>query len=385
MRTILAIPLLLAATAVHAQWEIEESHTTTALRGIDNVGGGIAWASGAHGTVLRTEDGGYLWQTCNIPPGAEKLDFRGVQAFDQNTAIVMSSGPGDQSRLYKTTDGCQSWKLLLTNPDKEGFWDALRFGANSGPSPTGGVNRCFGVLVGDPVGGHFPVFLTSDCGETWRREAQASPAALPTGESLFAASNSSLTVTGAGVGEIVSGGKAGARLLTFWVGGVDAKTKDEQPNAAESPRRASGSQSSYSLPNPEPSESSGAFSIAQGNHTIVIVGGDYSRPERGMSWFKADGNRGTPSNWTLSKMPPHGYRSAVAYDSVAKIWIAVGPNGTDISTDNGRSWGALTPAALDVPGADKNWNALSLPFVVGPNGRIGKFRSTALPAPGKRE
>ena len=66
--------------------------------------------------MLRTEDGGYLWQTCAIPPGAEKLDFRGVQAFDENTAIVMSSGPGDQSRLYKTTDGCQTWKLLFTNP-----------------------------------------------------------------------------------------------------------------------------------------------------------------------------------------------------------------------------------------------------------------------------
>ena len=39
----------------------------------------------------------------------------------------MSSGPGDQSRLYKTTDGCQTWKLLFTNPDKEGFWDAIKF------------------------------------------------------------------------------------------------------------------------------------------------------------------------------------------------------------------------------------------------------------------
>ena len=108
-----------------AQWDIEDSHTTASLRGIHNVGGGVAWASGTNGTVLRTEDGGYLWQGCAIPPGAEKLDFRGIQAFDENTAIVMSSGKGDLSRLYKTTDGCQTWKLLFTNPDKEGFWDAI--------------------------------------------------------------------------------------------------------------------------------------------------------------------------------------------------------------------------------------------------------------------
>ena len=111
----------LTTKKIHAQFDIEDSHTTASLRGIHNVGGGVAWASGTNGTVLRTEDGGYLWQTCTIPPGAEKLDFRGIQAFDENTAIVMSSGKGDLSRLYKTTDGCQTWKLLFTNPDKEGF------------------------------------------------------------------------------------------------------------------------------------------------------------------------------------------------------------------------------------------------------------------------
>ena len=61
------------------------------------------------------------------PPEPKNSDFRGIQAFDENTAIVMSSGKGDLSRLYKTTDGCQTWKLLFTNPDKEGFWDAIKF------------------------------------------------------------------------------------------------------------------------------------------------------------------------------------------------------------------------------------------------------------------
>src|SRR5207249_7018598 len=125
--------------------DIEDSHTTASLRGIHNVGGGVAWASGTNGTVLRTEDGGYLWQTCTIPSGAEKLDFRGIQAFDENTAIVMSSGKGDLSRLYKTTDGCQTWKLLFTNPDKDGFFDATKF-----------PNSRLGYILGDPVDLHHP-------------------------------------------------------------------------------------------------------------------------------------------------------------------------------------------------------------------------------------
>src|ERR1700744_6063432 len=99
-----------------AQWETEASNTTANLRGINTVGGGVAWASGAQGTILRTTNGGKTWKHCSIPPKAENLDFAGIQAFDENTAIIMSTGLGDQSRIYKTNDGCLTWVLLFTNP-----------------------------------------------------------------------------------------------------------------------------------------------------------------------------------------------------------------------------------------------------------------------------
>src|ERR1700728_2815085 len=83
-------------------WEAEHSGTNQPLRGIHTAGNGVAWASGARGTVLRTEDSGYVWQRCSMPEDAEKLDFRSIWAWDAQTAIVMSSGPGDQSRLYRT-------------------------------------------------------------------------------------------------------------------------------------------------------------------------------------------------------------------------------------------------------------------------------------------
>ena len=124
----LAVLLFAGLNCAYAQWDLETSNTNADLRGIHSVGNGVAWASGTNGTVLRTEDGGYVWQSCAVPPGAEKLDFRGIQGFDANTAIVMSSGKGDLSRLYKTTDGCHSWKLVVNNPDPEGFWDAMRTG-----------------------------------------------------------------------------------------------------------------------------------------------------------------------------------------------------------------------------------------------------------------
>ena len=121
MRSIVLFATLTLALTASAQWDIQNSGTKASLRGIHSLGKGIAWASGTDGTVLRTEDGGRIWQHCAVPPGAEKLDFRGVQAFDANTALVMSSGKGYVSRVYKTSDGCQTWKLVFTNPDEDGF------------------------------------------------------------------------------------------------------------------------------------------------------------------------------------------------------------------------------------------------------------------------
>jgi photosystem II stability/assembly factor-like uncharacterized protein len=330
--------------STYAQWTIENSTTTADLRGIDNVGGGIAWASGTNGTVVRTEDGGYLWQPCTIPPGAEHLDFRGIQAFDANTALVLSSGKGDLSRLYKTTDGCQTWKLLFTNPDKDGFWDAMLLNRHDKD----------GELLGDPVNGRFSLWETEDRGDTWTR-SQATGLEASENEGAFAASNSSLFLDEASADGFVTGGKAG---ILF---------------------RENASFRSRTLPLRNGSQSAGGFSVYPREWCCwVVVGGDYLKPDdsQGTGAFTKNGG----VTWHASQTPPHGFRSAVAYDNATKTWITVGPNGTDISTDDGRKWRALhpNPALRESPDADRNWNALSLPFVVGPHGRIGKLDAAAL-------
>jgi hypothetical protein len=109
---------------------------------------------------------------------------------------------------------------------------------------------------------------------------------------------------------------------------------------------------------------------------LVAVGGIYDKPDDASASASLSSDGG--QHWTLSTAPPHGYRSAVAYDRNTGSWITVGPNGTDISTDDGRNWRALKPSPIDAPDADQHWNALSLPFVVGPHGRIGLLNPTAL-------
>jgi hypothetical protein len=364
--------LLVALSCAHGQWTLQDAHTTADLRGIHSVGNGIAWASGNSGTVLRTTDDGKNWQRCGTPLGAETLDFRGIQAFDEKTAVVMSSGPGDQSRLYKTTDGCQTWKLVLTNPDKDGFWDAIHFYAGKTLNAFPGHEN--GMLIGDPVGGVFAIFFTTDGGDTWHRWGDSPDTRrikARQGESLFAASNSSIVSPGIN-GEycFVTGGKGGSRLLY------------EQ---GHSPFDMSSWSAFSSLTLPiVSSDSAGAFSINRRDEPdgttghFVIVGGDYSRPNVSAAAYAYQPSLLIRVIAKAAQTPPHGYRSAVAYDEQTKTWITVGPNGTDISTDDGRNWRLLTPSPQDAPDADKNWNALSLPFVVGPKGRIGKLNSNAL-------
>jgi photosystem II stability/assembly factor-like uncharacterized protein len=366
--------LLLAITlTANAQWTIQDSKTTASLRGIDSVGNGVAWASGTEGTVLRTDDGGATWQKCSVPPDAEALDFRGVQAFDAKTAIVMSSGKGDLSRLYKTTDGCQTWKLVFSNPDKDGFWDALRFS-----------NRDFGALLGDPVNGIFARFITVDGGSTWLRDSLYATAEI-NGEAAFAASNSTLVSPSRGSRDFCTGGASGGRVIFFssGPGGSDVVFPQQSFDNRSGWRTTFWSERLASTA--YPSSSSGCFSMAIKHGVIVAVGGDYTLPNaRSFTAWTGDAYS-TPSTaeFAAATNPPHGYRSAVAYDAPTKTWITVGPNGTDISTDDGRNWRALKPGPGEPDDADQHWNALSLPFVVGPKGRIGRLEPEALKAAAK--
>ena len=103
----------------------------------------------------------------------------------------------------------------------------------------------------------------------------------------------------------------------------------------------------------------------------IAVGGDYTKPNEsaGTAAWSSDGGE----HWTASTTPPHGYRSSVQWSESLKAWITVGTNGSDISRDDGKTWQPLD---------NGNWNALSLPFVVGPNGRIARLNAAALaPSP----
>jgi photosystem II stability/assembly factor-like uncharacterized protein len=325
---------LFAAATVWAQtFTVQTSGTQASLRGVWAVNEQIVWASGNHGTWLRTTDGGEHW-TATAVPGAETLDFRDVQGVDAVTAYLLSIGKGQSSRVYKTADGGVHWKLLLQNPDPDGFFDEMAF-----------WNPRHGILVGDQVGGQMVVMITEDGGNNWQRMKM--PPALP-GEGAFAASGTGITVLGDREVWIGTGGPNAARVYHSADGGG---TWDVGP-----------------VPIRADSANAGIFSLAFSDpqHGIA-VGGDYSKPKdtAGNIALTEDGCQ----TWFMASTPPKGFRSAVAYLSDRKIWVAVGTSGSDISEDGGKNWKPID---------DGNYNAVSFAsskagWAVGPGGRIAKF------------
>lgn len=356
----LLAPLL--SLPLSAQFALQHSGSTASLRGIaiGDARGHVAWASGTGGTVLRTVDAGVHWTACAVPPGAEALDFRGIQAFDAQTAIVMSSGKGAASRLYRTADGCRTWKLILSNPDApEGFFDAVVF-----------RSRDEGWVLGDPVQGHFYLSNTQDGGQTWL-QSKADGLRTVTAGGAFAASNQSLLLSL--FGPTFGGG--GARLYRGVWPQCSQSTSYNDPAQCLDRIWFTAAQ----LPMAAANGASGIFALGENLDTVIAVGGDYTAPETAEGTAAWSSDEGV--TWHASTMPPHGYRSSVAYDVGTHTWLAVGPNGADLSRDEGRTWQPLQPDAAkgDVPDADRTWNALALPWVVGPKGRIGKLREGALP------
>ena len=352
----LAFALILSA-ASQAQFTVQQSNSTASLRGIANVDGAVAWASGTAGTVLKTLDGGAHWQTCAVPTGADALDFRGIQAFDAKSALVMSIGKGDASRVYRTDDGCKTWSLVFTNPDTpDGFFDSIYF-----------TKRNEGWLLGDPVKGRFYLAATHDGGRSWKQVV--SPGLVASGEGgAFAASNQSVVFAPGGP---VFGGGSGLLFRGMWERCPDST----QYNDPESCTLHIQFQRSM-LPVGAMTASSGIFALSRTTTAMVAVGGDYTHPTDAAKIAAYSTDDGL--TWAAAETQPRGYRSSVAYDADAETWITTGPTGTDTSRDDGRTWQPVVPSAKDAPDADRNWNALSLPFVVGPKGRIGKLRPDAL-------
>jgi photosystem II stability/assembly factor-like uncharacterized protein len=339
----LLIAALLSSSTVPAfaqSWQATPSGTSAELRGLSVVSDKVAWASGAKGTVLRTVDGAH-WQAMQVPD-ADKIDFRDIHAVDAKTAIVMGAGPGAASRIYTTSDGGASWKLMVTNQVAEGFWDAMAF-----------WDKDNGILFGDPVKGSFQVYTTNDGGASWHEVAAKGLEAMPN-EGAFAASGTCLTVAGANDAWIATGGSATSRVFHSLDRG-----KSWRPSATPIPAGAA---------------ARGVFSVAFLNAKEgFAAGGDYKETQ--MAGINGARTEDGGATWTPAPVQPAGYMSVVApVPGTARALVAAGLAGSGFSRDGGRSWTVLDKTPMNTVG----FSTPSSGWAVGPKGLLMKYAGPAL-------
>jgi photosystem II stability/assembly factor-like uncharacterized protein len=318
---------------------VQSSGVTASLRGVSAVSARVAWASGAHNSVLRTVDGGATWQRRPVA-GADSLDFRSIRAIDARTAFVASAGDGatGQARTYRTTDGGATWTLVLADTTKGAFFDALAF-----------WDAAHGLAVSDPVGGRFLVVATDDGGRTWRRSTTMPDATA--GEGAFAAGGAALGVGPAGSAWFVTGGPNGARVYRS-IDGAHTWSATDVPLGSRG-------------------ASIGLFGVAfRDARTGVAVGGDYTKAHEaaeyvyrssdgGVTWSPAAPSPATTGFWSGLALVP-GSRPA---------YVAVGGAGTMTSTDDGATWTRVDTTELNGVSFARDGTG----WAVGPRGRIVRW------------
>jgi photosystem II stability/assembly factor-like uncharacterized protein len=335
MKPFVAATMLLGlpGSLAFGQWEAQTIKTDADFRGLCVVSSKVAWVSGTKGTFGRTTDAGKTWIAGQVPD-AEKLDFRDVEAFGEEKAYLLSAGPGDASRIYKTIDGGKNWSLQFKNSEPDAFFDAIAFWDEKN-----------GIALSDPVKGRFPLIVTDDGGANWKRlPEKSSPTAL-SNEGAFAASGTCLVARGENDVWFCTGGAKVARVF-------HSSDRGRTWTVAETPLLAG-------------IESAGIFSIAfrDGNRGM-IVGGDFRKANDTNATCAITSDGGKTWNLVDKSIP---YRSCVAW--AKDRWIAVGISGSDYSVDDGKTWKSLDR---------ENYNSVAFTsngegWAVGPKGRIAKF------------
>ena len=301
--------------------------TKISLRGLSVVNDKTVWVSGSSGTVGRSLDGGEIWKWMTVK-GYEKTDFRDIEAFSKNTAMIM--GIAEPGLILKTVDGGDTWKPVFVNNAKGMFLDAMEF-----------WNENSGIVIGDPIDGRIFIARTFDGGETWINIPEENKPVAEKGEACFAASGTNIRALNKAEAVFITGGLR-SRLFI----------RDKK----------------IDLPIIQGTESTGANSVAvKSSKILIVVGGDFNNKDgtEKNCFITTDGGK----SFYAPATPPHGYRSCVEYLG-KKNWVSCGLNGVDYSTDNGKNWSWIGKQGFHVC---RKANKGSAVFFAGADGRVGKL------------
>ncbi len=145
--------ILAFVSSVTAQWSEQTSGVTTILSSISAVDDNVVWVCGAGGKVLRTTNGGTNWVSVNSPNSA--ISFSNILGIDANTALV--TGSNTTAYVYKTLNGGANWSLVFSQTG--GVINAISF------MSLANIDAMF--MAGNPVGGRWSLWTSTNAGITW--------------------------------------------------------------------------------------------------------------------------------------------------------------------------------------------------------------------------
>lgn len=311
-----AIPSDYPVTRPSLTWDLKPTNSTQQFRGLSPISRDTVWVSGTNSTVLLTTNGGTSWTNVSPSPSLENstlFQFRDIEAFSAKSAVVLSIGEANASRIYKTVDSGRTWIPTFINTEPTAFYDCMAF-----------ENKKHGLAMSDPVDGKFRLIETWDGGAKWKVVDPAGIPAALTGEFGFAASGTCIEAA-AGRWYIGSGGVDPGRIY---------RSDDGHKWKVSNSSIAGGA-------------AAGVFSVRfKDEKNGIAVGGDYENPAENVNnaaWSK-DGGK----TWQKAESFPGGYRSGVSWvPGRGRTAVAVGTSGSDITYDGGKNWQTVGNGTFD--------------------------------------
>ena len=134
-------------------WTEQVTGISTQLTSVSNIDGNNAWVCGSNGTVIKTSNAGYNWS--NLTGNGLPANISLIHIFGINSTTALTAGYiGSNTFVYRTSNSGANWIEVFNQPG--GFINGIWL-----------YNSNNGIMEGDPVGGRWSLWRTSNGGINW--------------------------------------------------------------------------------------------------------------------------------------------------------------------------------------------------------------------------